>query len=133
VAYLGRFAERGLRRALTRGLRRVKIIHEAVTPDRWLEALQGLPSLVPRMLLGRLREWVVRGLAEHLKQHAQQFVTATAAPDDGVMLVVTIANPPGFAQLREALKGKAFAPRSWRVSDGTPAVSVRIMPGYAHE
>jgi hypothetical protein len=133
VAYLGRHAERGLRRALTRGLRRVKIIHEAVTPDRWLEALQRLPSLVPRMLLGRLREWVVRGLAEHLKQHAQQFIAATGAPDDGVMLVVTIANPPGFAQLREALKGKAFAPGSWRLSDGMPGVSVRVIPGYAHE
>ena len=133
MAYLARYVERGVRSALTGGFGRVKIIHEAVTPRGWLDALQRLPSVVPRILVGRLREWVVTGLAEHLKQHAQQFIAATEAPADGITLVVTIANPPGFPQLRQAVGGKGVSPGSLRMSDGTPAVSIRITPGYTHE
>jgi hypothetical protein len=133
VAFLGRHLERGMRSALTSGFGRVKIIHEAVTPCGWLDALQRLPSLVPRVLAGRLREWVVTGLADHLKQHAQQIIDATEEPADGITLVVTIANPPGFPQLRQALRGKVLSLGSLRMSDGKPAVSIRITPGYANE
>jgi hypothetical protein len=102
VAYLGRYAERGLRGALTRGLRRVKIIHEAVTPDRWLEALQLLPSLVPRMLLGRLREWVVRGLAEHLLG-AADVVAVAVGEGSAAYQTLTRRLPEGVAALLGAM------------------------------
>ena len=133
VARLGHIVERGLRRALTGGFGRLKIVHEAVTPDQWLGALRRLPSLVPQVLMGRLQEWVLKGLTDHLKQHAEEFIKAAEDTADGVMLVITLGNPPGFPQLRQALKGKGLSLASLKMSDGTPMVKIKITPGYSHE
>jgi hypothetical protein len=133
LAYLGRALARGMRGALTRGFGRVKVIHEAVTPGGWHDALQQLPSLVPRVLVGRLQEWVLKGLTDHLRHQAQQFLAAAEDPADGVTFAVTVSNPPGFALLRQALRGKGLALGSLKLSNGMPAVSIRITPGYAHE
>ena len=93
-------------RALSGGRGGLKIVHEAVTPDQWLSALGRLPSLVPQILSGRLKEWVLKALSDQLKQHVQEFIKAAEDTTDGVTLLISIGNPPGFSQLRQALKGK---------------------------
>jgi len=133
VARLGRIVERGVRRALTGGFGRLKIVHEAVTPDQWMGALRRLPSFVPQVLMGRLQEWVLKGLADHLKQRTEEFIKAADDTADGVTLVITLGNPPGFSLLRQALKGKGLSPASLRMADGAPAVTITVAPGYSHE
>lgn len=134
VARLRRIIERGLRRALTRGFgRSIKIIHEAVTPDQWLGALRRLPSMVPRILMGRLKEWILKALTDHLKQSSEEFIKAAEDTADGVTIVITIGNPPGFPQIRQALKGKGLSLSSLKMSDGAPEVKIKIIPGYSHE
>lgn len=133
ASFLNGMIERGLRSVLAGGFGRLQIIHEAVTPDQWLPALQRLPSLVPQVLLRRLNEWVLRALSEQLKELAPRFLTAADEPADGVTLVFTIAKPPGFAQLRQALKGKVASIGSMRLSDGQPTVGIRIAPGHVNE
>lgn len=133
IAHLQKPIERGLRRALIDSSGRLKIVHETVTPDQWSSAFQRLPSLVPRVLLGRLNEWVFKGLSDHLKQHSEEFIQAAADTADGVTLIITVENPPGFPQLRQALKGNVLSLASLKMSDSTPTVKIRVTPGYAHE
>lgn len=133
AARLGRIMERGLRRAFSGGFGRLKILHEAVTPGKGSSALRRLPSLVSQVLMGRLQEWILKGLADHLKQRAEEFIKAAEDTADGVTVVITLGNPPGFPQLRQALKGKVLAPGSLKMADGAPAVNIKITPGYRHE
>lgn len=133
TARLQKPIKRGLRRALSGSPGRLKIIHEAVTPDQWSSAFQRLPSLVPMILLGKLNEWVLKGISDHLKQHSEAFIQAASDTADGVTLVVTVENPPGFPQLRQALKGESLSLPSLKMSDGTPTVKIRVTPGYLHE
>ena len=134
VARLARIVERGLRRSLTSSFgRRLKIVHENVTPDQWLSALRRLPSLVPQVLFGRLQEWILNGLTDHLKQRSEEFIKAAEDTADGVTLVITLGNPPGFPQLRQALKGKGLSLSSLKMSDGAPTVKINVTPGYSHE
>ncbi|MFY9200599.1 MAG: hypothetical protein WAO81_06985 [Methanosarcina flavescens] len=133
TARLQKPIKRGLRRALSGSPGRLKIIHEAVTPDQWSSAFQRLPSLVPMILLGKLNEWVLKGISDHLKQHSEAFIQAASDTADGVTLVVTVENPPGFPQLRQALKGESLSLPSLKMSDGTPTVKIRVTPGYSHE
>lgn len=130
---LGRIVESGVRRALIGGFGRLKIVHEAVTPDQWVGALRRLPSFVPQVLMGRLQEWVLKGLADHLKQRTEEFIKAAEDTADGVTLVIILGNPPGFPLIRQALKGKVLSPASLKMSDGTPEVKIKITPGYSHE
>jgi len=133
TARLGRIVEQGLRRALIGGFSRLKIVHEAVMPNQWVNALQRLPSLVPQVLMGRLQEWILKGLADHLKQRAEEFIKAAEDTADGVTLVIILGNPPGFPLLRQALKGKVLSPASLKMADGAPAVTITVAPGYSHE
>ena len=133
AARLRGFIKRGLRSALTGAFGRLKIIHEAVTPDQWTGALRRLPSLVPQVLLGRLTEWAVKGLSDHLKQRTEDFLKAAEDIADGVTLVITLENPPGFPELRQALKGKGLSLASLKLSDGAPTAKIKISPGYTHE
>ncbi len=130
---LRQFIERGLRKALTGASGRLKLVHEAVTPEHWRGAIQRLPSQVPQVLLGRLSEWVVKGLSDHLKQRTEEFIKAAEDTADGVTLVITVGNPPGFPQLRQALKGKGLSLAGLKLSDGEPTVKIKITPGYNHE
>jgi len=130
---VGRIVERGLNRALLGSGKRLKIIHEAVTPDHWISALRRLPSHVSQVLAQRLQEWVLKGLTEHLKQNAEEFIKAAEDIADGVTLVITLGNPPGLPQLRQALKGKGVALTSLKLADGAPTVKIKISSGYSHD
>jgi hypothetical protein len=83
--------------------------------------------------LGRLNEWVIKGLSDYLKQHSEEFIQAASDTADGVTFVISVADPPGFPQLRQALKGKVFSLSSLKMSDGSPSVKIKITPGYVHE
>jgi hypothetical protein len=132
AANLGRMLERGMRRSIISGFG-LKIIDDSVTPAQWLEALKRLPSQAHTILLSRLKEWILTALSDQLKQHAQQFIAATEGPEDGVTLKITIDNPPGFTSLSQAFKGKGLSLASLKMSDGSPNVTISILPGRKHE
>jgi hypothetical protein len=135
-AHLGAALER-LRRIVTRGMDRafaghrrlLKIVHGAVVPGSAGNAFHRLPSLVPQVLRGRVTEWIARGLAEHLPKHAQEFIQAADATSDGVTLIITLENPPGFRELAEALKGSGVTPATLKLPDGEPTVTLKAYPG----
>ena len=95
-----------------------------------MNALNRLPSIVPQVLRGRISEWLVKGLADHLQKHAQEFIKAAEDTADGVTIVITLENPPGFRQLGEALKGKGISLTTLKLPEGDPTVMLRIYPGY---
>jgi hypothetical protein len=78
-----------------------------------------------------LQEWILKGLADFLKQQPQQFVAATEAPADGVTLLVTLANPPGIELLRQALKGRIPSLTGLKSSGPAPTVRIDIVAGYS--
>lgn len=133
VAHLGEFVLRGLRSALRGAPGRVKIIHEALTPDQWTSALGRLPSFVTSLLLGRLQEWLLKAVSAQLKKDAAPFIKAAEDTADGVTLVLTLSNPPGFAQIRKALKGAGLSLGGLRLPGGEPAVAIRFAAGYARD
>jgi hypothetical protein len=130
---LRRFIDRGVNRAFAANLGRLKIIHGAVIPGQPIRALNRLPSLVPQVLRGRVTEWLVKGLADHLHTHAQEFIQAADATTDGVTLVITLENPPGFRELGEAIKGKSISLASLRLPEGQPTVKLRVYPGLKRD
>ena len=89
------------------------------------------PVAFPRsqVLRGRVTEWVVKGLADNLQKHAQEFIQAAEDTADGVTIVVTLKNPPGFHELGEALKRWASL-ASLKIPAGDPTVELRIFPGH---
>jgi hypothetical protein len=133
MAQLQRYIDRGLRSSLSGAFARLKLVHESVTPDLWVAALRRLPSIVPQLLRSRLQEWLLKGLADHLKRRPEEFIRAANDTADGVTLLLTLGNPPGFPQLRQALKGKALSLADLKLSGATPTVKVETLPGHADE
>jgi hypothetical protein len=131
VARLQGYLDRGLRGALSGAFARLKIVHEAVTPDQWITALRRLPSLVPQILRRRVQEWVLARLADYLRQRSEEFIRAADDTADGVTLVITIGSPPGFPLLRQALAGQGVSLAGLRMSGGTPDVRITTVPGHA--
>lgn len=126
---LRRFIDRGVNTGFAANAGRLKIIHGAVVPGQPMGALNRLPSRVPQVLRGRVTEWLVRALANHLQTHAQEFIQAADATVDGVTLVITLENPPGFRQLGEALKGKGLSLAALKLPEGDPTAKLRVYPG----
>jgi hypothetical protein len=127
---LRRFIDRGVNRAFAANLGHLKIVHGTVIPGQPVDALNRLPSLVPQVLRGRITEWLVKGLTDHLQKHAQEFIKAADNTTDGVTLVITLENPPGFRELGEALKGKGISLATLKLPEGDPTVKLTIYPGY---
>ncbi|MFZ0134390.1 MAG: hypothetical protein WAK95_17770 [Desulfobacterales bacterium] len=129
---LRRFVDRGVNRAFSANRGRLKIIHGTVVPGQPVDALKRLPTLVLQVFRGRLTEWLVKGLADHIQKHAQEFIRAADEAADGVTMVITLENPPGFPRLCEALKGKGISLASLKLPAGDPTVKLRIYPGHKH-
>jgi len=130
---LRHFIAHGVNRALTANPGQLKMVHGAVIPGRPMNALSRLPSVVPQHLKGRVTEWIVKGLADHLQRHAQEFIGAAEDTADGVTLVVRLENPPGFRELGDALKGKGISLATLRLPEGEPTVSLSIHSGHRHD
>jgi hypothetical protein len=88
---------------------------------------------VPQQLVGRLQEWIIKSLNEHLKQQSEFFIKAAEDTADGVTVMITFANPPGFQQLRQAMRGRGVAPGSLRFGDGEPVPSIKVTAGFTNE
>jgi len=129
---LRRFITHGVNRAFAANPGQLKIVHGAVIPGQPVNALSRLPSAVTERLSGRVTEWVVKGLADHLQQHAQEFIRAAEDTADGVTLVVRLENPPGLRELGDALKGKGISLATLRLPEGEPTVTLSIHPGHRH-
>jgi hypothetical protein len=112
---------------------KLKIIHGAVIPSQAWSALSRLPSVVLQDLRGRLIEWIMKALTNNIQKHAQEFIRAAEDTKDGITMVLTLENSPGFRQLGEALKGKGIAPASLKIPEGEPTVQLKIYPGRKHE
>ena len=110
----------------------IKIVHGAVTPEQSRgSVLKLLPQIVRENLTQKLMEWLGLYLSKHLQERARDFITATENLADGVTLVVTLNNPPGFALLRKALRGEPVSLYSMGFSEGSPNVlDIKIIPGY---
>ncbi len=109
----------------------VKIVHGAVTPEQSRgSALKLLPEMVRENLTQKLIEWLGLYLSKNLQERGQEFIAATENLADGVTLVVTLNNPPGFAILRKALRGEPVSLYSMGFSEGMPDVHIKIVPGY---
>jgi len=132
TARLHRIIERGLRSAIVGGSGRLKIVHEKVTPALWSDAMRRLPPRVPESLDASVRAWVLRHVAQHLKQKGDQFIAAAEDTQDGVTALITVRGAPVLSGLRDALQGKV-APSSVMKAGGTPAVVVEATPGYRYE
>ena len=129
TARLSRIINRGINRAFAGNRKRLKIIHEATPPGQGAAALKRLPAVVLQALRGRLTEWTARAVADHLKQHTEEFTKAAEDTADGVTLVITLENPPGFAQLREALKAKTRVDRQPQGAGGRARRQDQDLPG----
>ena len=101
-----------------------------MVPGQPIAALNRLPSLVPQVLRGRVTEWLVKGLVDHLAKHAQEFIKAADDTTDGVTLVIILQNPPGLPQIGEALKGKGMSLATLKLPEGEPTVRLRVYPGH---
>ncbi len=134
TARLRGFIAAALRSALTGKFGRLKIIHEAVMPDRKPAALRRLPPVMTEALFVSLHEWIFKALADYLRHHAQEFIKAAEDRAEGVTLVINLSNPPGFPQLRQALKGKTVSLSSLMMLEGKkPTVTIKISPGLINE
>ncbi len=89
-------------------------------------------EIIARLFLSEIR---AQQIAVKLRQHAhmgtvaerlRRFIDRGA---DGVTLVITLENPPGFRQLGEALKGKGISLATLKLPEGEPTVKLRVYPG----
>lgn len=111
--------------------KRIRVIHEAVTPDQALgPVLARLPPTVTAGVAKHLRLWVMRPLTEFLRGNATQFVAATEDTLDGVSLCFTLTNPPGFPAIRQMLRGKAPSLANFSFAGEPPAVKIHVAPGF---
>ena len=95
----------GMERAFsTRG--RTSIVHPALaTRGADASPLDRLSPMLVGWLRKRLHGTILRGVVGFLRSRGQEFVAAAEQPLDGVTIVVTVHNPPGWALLRKGLRG----------------------------
>ncbi|MGA9522245.1 MAG: hypothetical protein WBV82_12315 [Myxococcaceae bacterium] len=124
----------GVRSALSGEVRgRVRILHESVDGEGFLGgALKRVGTVVLEQFSGKVSDWSMKAIADHLQQHAASFVSAVQEPADGVTVRITLQSPPGFSLLRTQLRGRGGLPLSnlGSVFKGAPAASVQVVPGY---
>jgi hypothetical protein len=133
TARLRGFIAAALRSALTGKFGRLKIIHEAVMPNRKPAALRRLPPVMTEVLFVSLQGWILKALVDYSKRHAQEFIKAAEDRAEGVTFVINLSNPPGFPQLRQALKGKTVSLSSVMMLEGKPTATIKISPGLMNE
>jgi hypothetical protein len=135
MASLNPMMESGLKNILIDGMYgQNKIIHQAMTPQHARSAaFSWIPHPVKEKLIIRLMVWLGNGLSGFFRQQSQRFVAASQDPADGVTLVVTLDNPPGFPFLRKALTGDMMSMRDLDFSGDIPESHVKTVPGYYNE
>jgi len=114
--------------------RRLRIVHAGMRPGLApATALQNLPTLIPPVFITKMREWLMHGFAGFMKTQANQFITATEDPADGVTLRFTIEHPQGLKELCQALveKGPSGSKVAELIGTGSrPNVRVEVYPRH---
>jgi hypothetical protein len=111
---------------------RIRLIHEALSLN---EARGGALARVPRAAVAafasRIGEWTLTALTDYLGGQSARFIAATEDAQDGVTVVITMANPPGMAAMRKAVAG---APANGEaLAGGVPgSVQVDVVPGFTN-
>lgn len=118
------------------GRRRVRIVAETNEMSAAEKQFIHLPGIkTPRELIGDLLvRWTRRSLAADLERQREAFVAATAAPEDGVTLLVTLTKPPGLATLGQLMRGRvslrALSDAQGLLKAKPPTSRLEIVPGY---
>jgi hypothetical protein len=127
------FIDRGVAAATGGGITgRIRLVHEALTLEEARgAALARVPKATIRVFSGRIGEWTLKALTDYLGSQSARFIAATTDAQDGVTVVVTLANPPGMAALRKAVAGTTAN------GDAGPAgapgsVHVDVVPGFTN-
>jgi hypothetical protein len=114
--------------------RHVKILTEALPQEQFFgQALRRLTGQVKSHLIGKVVEWIGKGVANYVQAGAAELISATEDPADGVTLVVTIANPPGAPLVRKLLRGDVGVGDVANLASlfkGDPRVTVRTVAGF---
>lgn len=95
-------------------------------------ALGRVPVLILNRLKASVQEWLYQPLAAYFRDRAADFIAKAEDPREGVTLVITIANPPGFPQLHQAMAGRMPALAGFSFKGTPPTVTVGAVPEYAH-
>ncbi|NLF43603.1 MAG: hypothetical protein GX587_12985, partial [Bacteroidales bacterium] len=111
----------------------IKIIHEAIRPGAWSDALKRIPQFLIQSFQEKLLEWTVKAFAGYLKNQAEEFCKATEDNADGVTVSISIINPPGLTQLRQVIKGKLNHGASIFLQGVLPEIKIKVEAGYSHE
>ena len=88
--------------------------------------------MAQKVMVERLMNWLGRSLGEYFQQRARDFIAATEALTDGVTVIATLSNPPGFSTMRKILRRESVSLGGLWARDGAPAVDIRAVPGYRH-
>jgi len=113
--------------------RHVKVVHEAVLPERFFglgKAIKRVHPMLLQRLRKKLRRWLRQRLAEYLQQQTQKFIAATENTADGVTLVVTFTSPPGLSSLRGVVRGGVMKPSVNGFPKGMPQTAIEVVPGF---
>lgn len=110
------------------------LIHEsAAAQPSVARILSWMPPIILEQWHTALTGWIMSALTEHFRTCEREVIAATEEPADGVTLLVTLMNPPGFAALRRAFRGTPGDVRSFRIPAGVPQVTSRTISGYHRE
>ena len=113
--------------------KRLKVVYAGLAPGPSIaSALQRLPSVVPRIFVKKIKEWLLHGFTDFIKTQPQKFIAAAEDPADGVTLRFTIEHPQGLKELCQALVDKLPGAKvADAVSQGSrPMVRVEVFPGH---
>lgn len=132
ISRIRRVYERGLRSALDgQSERRVTIVHETVPADeRAGRALRRVNPIVRDQLVRLLSRWLGTAIAGLVEERRQEVVDATEAPADGITILTTFAQPPGFAALRRTLSGSGGGLGGLFSPGSAPRADVKVLAGH---
>jgi hypothetical protein len=111
---------------------RIRLIHEALSLDEARgAALARVPRTAVRAFASRIGEWTLTALTDYLGSQSPKFIAATEDAQDGVTVVMTLANPPGMAAMRRAVAGAP--PNGDAGAAGAPgSIQVDVVPGFTN-
>ncbi|MFX0198367.1 MAG: hypothetical protein ACFFCW_19790 [Candidatus Hodarchaeota archaeon] len=135
VKYLITSLKNGLDNAFSPGMHHhIKIVHPAVIPGySHSMMLRKLPQQITGIFAERILEWAGKGIADYLRNNAQQFVTAANHELDGVTLTISLDNPPGLSVIREFINGAFTRLNGQFNQNGLPGIKIMVYPGFYRE
>jgi hypothetical protein len=113
--------------------RHVKMVHEAVPPDRFFGLGTAVKRVHPehlRRLRKKLQWWLRQRLAEYLQQQTQKVIAEIDKPLDGVTVVMKFTGPAGLSSLRPVVGGGSIKPAGDVIPKGMPQTDIEVVAGF---